>query len=65
MKNVEFILTCLAYPFQVSGELSLNLLLSAKLQEFLPLLHSLSFFGKLPETKDKNALFTLWNNYFK
>ncbi len=51
LKTVEFILTCLAYPFQVSGELSLYLLLSAKLQKLLPLLHSLSFFGKFPKTK--------------
>ena len=39
-------LTCFADPLQVSGELSLDLLLPPKLQELLPLLHTFSLFGK-------------------
>lgn len=39
-------LTCFADPLQVPSQLPLNLLLPPKLQELLPLLHTLSLFGK-------------------
>lgn len=54
----EMSLTCFADPLQVSGELSLDLLLPPKLQELLPLLHTLSLFGKFSVETQRDIFYT-------
>lgn len=55
--------TGLADPLQVSIEFPFNLLLSSKLQELSPVLHTLPFFGKLPKERNtqENDNFTVYN----